>query len=134
MTFTALAMSRSCEKENLEEVNSIETLNGTWSLISITGGQESADYQFEEGIIIWNFNNEANTINITNNYNMDDVYSSFQTGVYNFSTVSFDAITLLDIANESFGSYYILDDTLTIDKSNSTSDNSDGYVLHFNRL
>ena len=91
------------------------------------------NYQFSEGDITWDFNLDTNKLHIINNNIGDEGYDGFPTGEYNFSIILFDDIVLVEIDNESFGSYYIQDSELTIDQDGATSGNADGFILGFVR-
>ncbi|MEM5566409.1 hypothetical protein WNY78_14910 [Psychroserpens sp. AS72] len=129
----ALAVNLSCGNDDLNATTSSQTLNGLWNLTSIEGGFADVNYQFDVGEITWNFNLETNLLNVVNN-NLEDIASDgLETGEYNFSIVEFDDILLLEINNDSFGSYFIQNNELIIDQNGETSGNSDGFILGFRR-
>jgi len=133
MAFSALAMNNSCQSDDdLNDLtDNLKILSDSWTLTSIQGGATNINYNFEQGDIVWNFNGEANILSVVNNYNGDVAYNGLQTGDYSFSIIQFDAILLIEIDNESFGTYYIEDNTLIINLNGSTSGNSDGFILDF---
>ena len=107
------------------------SLNGFWNLSSIQGGITDVDYSFDVGEITWDFNEATNILTIVNNNVEDVAYDGLETGDYSFSIIQFDAILLLEIGSENFGSFFIENNTLTIDQNGATSGNSDGFILDY---
>jgi len=132
MAFLALAVNNSCENDDLND-STTPPLNDLWNLTSIQGGFADVNYQFDEGEITWDFNVETNILYVVNNNIEDEGYDSLQTGEYNFSIIEFDAILLVEINNEMFGSYYIEANELIIDQNGAPPGNADGFILGFVR-
>lgn len=133
LAFLALAVNRSCESDEIDNNIPANTLNDLWNLTSIQGGFADVNYQFEEGEITWEFNEQDNTLNVVNNNASDEGYDGLETGEYSFSIIQFDDILLLEINNDSYGSYYVENNELIIDQNGATSGNSDGFILDFVR-
>ncbi|WP_282042926.1 hypothetical protein [Winogradskyella flava] len=134
LLFLTLGVNQTCESDDLNESESYEnTLNGSWNLISIQGGSANVDYQFDRGLITWEFHLNTNTLEVVNNIFGNSGHTGLDTGEYSFSIIQFDAISLLEINDESYGSYFMENDSLIIDQNGSTSGNSDGYTLGFLR-
>ncbi|WP_456438590.1 hypothetical protein [Psychroserpens sp.] len=134
IAFVALAVNHTCESDDLNEsTTNTNSLNGLWHLTSIQGGFADVNYQFDESVITWNFNEVTNVLSVVNTNSEDIAYDGLETGEYDFSIIEFDAILLAEINNEVFGSYFIEDNHLTIDENGTTSGNSDGFILGFVR-
>ncbi|MBC2845416.1 hypothetical protein [Winogradskyella flava] len=134
LLFLTLGVNQTCESDDLNESESYEnTLNGSWNLISIQGGSANVDYQFDKGLITWEFHLNTNTLEVVNNISGNSGHTALDTGEYSFSIIQFDAISLLEINDESYGSYFMENNSLIIDQNGSTSGNSDGYTLGFLR-
>ena len=74
----------SCNSDDDTEQNSEPTLNGSWSLVNVTGGLAGIDDDFETGLIIWDFNQDNLELTVTNNNTVNVIYDGFPTGTYDY--------------------------------------------------
>ncbi|WP_282030300.1 hypothetical protein [Winogradskyella eximia] len=74
----------SCNSDDDTEQNSEPTLNGSWSLVNVTGGLAGVDDDFEIGLIIWDFNQDNLELTVTNNNTANVIYDGFPSGTYDY--------------------------------------------------
>ncbi|RED46498.1 hypothetical protein DFQ10_101269 [Winogradskyella eximia] len=74
----------SCNSDDDTQQNSDPTLDGSWSLVNVTGGLAGIDDDFETGLIIWDFNQDNLELTVTNNNTVNVIYDGFPTGTYDY--------------------------------------------------
>ena len=61
------------------------TLDGHWKLVNVHGGVAGSDYNFEPGLIMWDFDAASNTVEVTNNNTNSDLEDMLPSGTYTYS-------------------------------------------------
>lgn len=79
--------------------NKTSILNGKWDLVNVSGGLLGVDQDFEKGTIVWDFNESDQTVTISNNNELQDVYDGLPSGTYPYN-VSAPADADVLIVNE----------------------------------
>ncbi|WP_405206369.1 hypothetical protein [Aquimarina sp. LLG6339-5] len=104
-------------------------LQGEWNLINVTGGFTEVDQDFEEGIIIWDFNESDSMLTITNNSTITEVYDGFPSGVYSYSVVTLANGSEELVVNEiNLGTFTSTSDSFTVNQQFR-----DGFRIQFMR-
>tara|TARA_R110002111_G_scaffold103778_5_gene160986 strand:- start:38604 stop:39026 length:423 start_codon:yes stop_codon:yes gene_type:complete len=122
----------SCNSDDDTPQNSEPTLNGSWSLVNVTGGLAGVDDDFEIGLIIWDFNQDNLELTVTNNNTANVIYDGLSSGTYDYevlSTTGEDAYLVI----HNFG---INHEIITLNASQLVLDEgvaADGFLLTFSR-
>src|SRR5690606_1613723 len=74
-----------CSTDGTPENN--DKLNGTWSLINVSGGFAGVDEDIEKGEIVWKFNAGEETLVVSDNYGSNDHYYGLPIGTYTYSVL-----------------------------------------------
>jgi len=120
----------SCNSDDDTQQNSEPTLDGSWSLVNVTGGLAGVDDDFEIGLIIWDFNQDNLELTVTNNNTVNVIYDGFPTGTYDY-----------EIFTETNGEMSVVINTVSYRVTNLTSSQlvidegvvADGFLLLFSR-
>lgn len=106
------------------------TLEGSWSLVHIQGGFAGVDDVFENGIVVWYFDTETNTILVENN-NIDNtvLYDGLESGTYSYEIVTENETDYLYIESSNFGVLTYSSFQLSIDSNIG----ADGFLMVFER-
>jgi len=120
----------SCNSDDDTQQNSEPTLDGSWSLVNVTGGLAGVDDDFEIGLIIWDFNQDNLELTVTNNNTVSVIYDGFPTGTYDY-----------EIFTETNGEMSVVINTVSYRVTNLTSSQlvidegvvADGFLLSFSR-
>ncbi len=86
------------------DVNS-SALGGKWNLVNISGGFLGVDHDFENGVIIWDFNENSKTITVTNNNTDTTINDILPTGTYPYSLMTIQGNQELFITEISRGNF-----------------------------
>lgn len=117
---------------NDDDSNQEETLSGIWNVKNISGGFAGIDDDYEIGIITWTFSNQMLTVE--NNENQGNIYSSFGSGTYNYSTSEINGVNYITINNTEYGGFTLSINNLTINQNETTSGSgADGFILQFEK-
>ena len=103
-------------------------LNGTWNLVNVLGGFVGIDHDFENGVIIWDFDENNNTVNITNNNTDNTIYDVLPTGTYTYSLVDIQGNQELVVGDRNLGNLEINDSEFTVNEQFR-----DGFRVTFRR-
>ncbi len=123
-------MAWSCNSNDDGQQSSGKKLDGTWSLVNVSGGFAGVNDDFETGLIIWGFDTTNFEITVTNNNTETVIFDGLPSGTYDYQilTTTGEAAYLVvdsfsyEIAAPST-SVLILDEDIT----------SDGFRLTLNR-
>ncbi len=111
-----------------------EDLNGIWNIKNISGGIAGIDDDYENGKIIWTFNSQKLTLNVENNTIQENSYSGFESGTYTYAITESGGNNYILINNDSYGSYILKIDALTIIQNDTPSGTgADGFILQLER-
>lgn len=104
-----------------------------WHLLNVSGGVAGVNDDFEANTIIWIFDQENNSVNITNNNTDDTKQDGFDTGTYSFSSLESNDSFYMVINGDELGEYtFPNQQTLQIDENyKSDSDGTDGFIYTF---
>ncbi len=120
----------SCDNDDDNSSPQEPSISGTWNLRNISGGIAGANADFEDGVILWNFDPDTSILKVTNNHsNEETVYDGFETGNYDYSITKTDGENHLLIGGSEYGTYTVSSDELVIDQNLG----ADGYVFSFQR-
>lgn len=136
----ALPFCMSCNNDDDNGNNNppvTDPLHGKWSLVTVDGGFAGVHNEFDEGVIVWDFNTTAETVVVVNNYTGEG-YSALASGSYTYefvpNTVTMEQcshaleVTHQDMVHE-FGCKDIEGTTLTL-----TQIGADGFVHTFKKV
>lgn len=136
-TVLLLVILFSCQSNNDENnITPPSTLNGKWTLTTISGGFVGNNSHFPQGWITWHFNESNHVLTVANNnLYMNPMYDGLQTGLYNFEnnyTPSNNSATSHSLKIiDNFESYYTINaDTLFINNNQI----ADGYQYKLIRM
>lgn len=124
-----LLLSLSCNQNDDTPQNDEATLHGSWSLTHILGGLAGVNDDFETGLIVWDFNDNDHTINITNNNTSNVIHSGYPSGVYNYEVITTANDTTLIIENTELKITSLTTHHLIIDEGYI----SDGFQYTFSK-
>ncbi len=104
-----------------------------WTLINVDGGFAGTNDNFNEGVIVWTFNQQAGTVTVVNNNTNEAAVDYFESGTYEFEFVPNEispeqCSESLNIDTTEFGCYDIQGTQMTLNQHMA-----DGYVLTFER-
>lgn len=117
-----------------DDISQSINLDGVWNIKNISGGIGGMDENYKSGDIIWTFNTQALTLKVENNNDLENNYSNIGSGMYPYFIVEDNGKEYLEINNNEYGSFRIIDDKLTINQNETSSSNgADGFILEFER-
>lgn len=114
-------------------------INGTWNLKNSSGGITGIDQDYENGKIIWTFNNQDSLLNIANNSIQDTgnqifVNSGLKSGEYPYSIVKTNGNEYILINTAEYGKIIISGNNLSINQNEHQSGSgNDGFLLQFEK-
>ncbi|WP_040280632.1 hypothetical protein [Psychroserpens damuponensis] len=106
------------------------TLEGSWSLVNVFGGFAGIDDDYENGIIVWDFNLETQQVTVTNTNMEVVIFDGLPTGVYDFEVLITEEDRILVIDFFSFNLSVLTAHEFILDQGAYTND---GFQLTFNR-
>lgn len=77
-----------CNSDDDAQQDTNATLNGSWSLINVSGGFAGVDDDFEIGLITWDFDNSNLKLTVTNNNTEEVIYDGLSSGDYDFQVLT----------------------------------------------
>ncbi len=86
--FVLTLLMVSCSNNDDEQQNSNPTLDGSWSLVNVSGGFAGIDYDFEVGLITWVFNQGDLELTVTNTNTTNVIYDGLPSGVYDYEVLT----------------------------------------------
>ncbi|MEM5563516.1 hypothetical protein WNY78_00300 [Psychroserpens sp. AS72] len=128
LVFTLMVLS--CNSDDDVVANNEPTLEGSWSLVNVIGGLAGIDDDYENGIIIWNFNQETQQLTVTNTNTELVIFDGLPTGVYDYEVLTTDDEQTLVLEFYNFDLSVLTENELILDEGAFTSD---GFQLTFNR-
>jgi hypothetical protein len=132
ITFACLITLTNCSINNDTIDEPIKTYKTLWNLVNVTGGIAGVNEDFNTGDIIWSFDNETNTLTVTNTNTDNMIEDGFDSGTYSFSVTNNSENYFLIIENNEFGAYSITENQLIIDQNITTSGSgADGFIYTF---
>ncbi|TRW27374.1 hypothetical protein FMM05_01680 [Flavobacterium zepuense] len=104
-------------------------LEGSWSLVEIHNGFGATNIGYDEGIVIWTFDEQEREIDVVNSASADN-YSALATGNYGYTIGAENQVCndALFIEEDAYGCISITNDTLRV-----SSAHVDGDILTFVR-
>lgn len=105
------------------------TLNGSWSLVQVTGGFAGVDDSFDHGVIVWEFNKQTSQVTINNANEEDTIFDGFPSGMYPFETSVSEDVTTITIDGIDMNLTTLTPTELELDEGVAF----DGFFLSFNR-
>ncbi|KGO91252.1 hypothetical protein [Flavobacterium subsaxonicum] len=134
LVLAGTAFATGCSKDDdSPKVYDYQNYDGMWVLAHVSGSIAGIDHDYD-GSIIWNFDTEHHILSVVNNDADETVEDFLESGTY---TYSFDANTVtpetcaetFNAGNLDFGCFVNNGNTIVL-----TQNESDGYVLTFNRI
>ncbi len=86
--FVLTLLMVSCSNNDDEQQNSNPTLDGSWSLVNVSGGFAGIDYDFEVGLITWVFNQGDLELTVTNTNTTNVIYDGLPSGIYDYEVLT----------------------------------------------
>ncbi|MEH6534780.1 MAG: hypothetical protein V7719_00195 [Psychroserpens sp.] len=120
-----------CNNDDDSSPNNDEfMLNGPWSLINVSGGFAGIDDDYENGLIIWDFNLETQEVTVTNTNVELVIYDGLPTGTYDYSIETITGSNaLIVINNQNLAVATLTSTILVLDEGVA----ADGFLLSFTR-
>ena len=107
-----------------------DKVNGTWSLINVSGGFAGVDDDFEKGKIVWKFNAADGSLTITNNDASSAIYNGLPSGTYTYSIIKEKDQYYLLLNDKEIGGVDVAKSQLMIDQNITTSGSgADGFLF-----
>lgn len=78
----------SCNSDDDAQQNIDSALQGTWSLVNVSGGLAGVNDDFEIGTITWNFNEDNLELTVTNTNTTTVIYDGFPSGTYDYELLT----------------------------------------------
>jgi hypothetical protein len=126
VTFFVLA----CNNDDDRSSNNEPTLNGSWSVINVIGGLAGIDDNYEEDVIIWDFDEQTQELTVTNNNVELVIYDGLASGIYSYEVLIEDENTSLIIDDIIYDLSILTETSLVLDEGAFASD---GFQLTFSR-
>ncbi len=101
---------------------------GTWNLSNVSGGFVGIDHDFENGTIVWEFDEVNKKVVIVNNNTDDAVEDILPSGTYDYSIISVNGNQEFIINGVNKGTIEIVNTQFTISENFR-----DGFRFEFNR-
>nr|WP_321229543.1 hypothetical protein [uncultured Psychroserpens sp.] len=120
----------SCNNDDDRSSNNEPTLNGSWSVINVIGGLAGIDDNYEEDVIVWNFDEQTQELTVTNNNVELVIYDGLASGIYSYEVLIEDENTSLIIDGIIYDLSILTETSLVLDEGAFTSD---GFQLTFSR-
>ncbi len=117
----------SCSNDDDSDNRSV-SIQGEWNLVNVTGGFAGVNQDFEKGTIIWNFDESAMTVSVTNNNTITGVYDGLSSGSYDYSIVAPADVDELVVNDINLGTFTISSSSFTV-----TQQFRDGFEILFER-
>ena len=86
--FVLVLFSFSCNSDDDAQQNTDSALQGTWSLVNVSGGLAGVNDDFEIGTITWNFNEDNLELTVTNTNTTTVIYDGFPSGTYDYELLT----------------------------------------------
>jgi hypothetical protein len=117
-----------CSTDGTPENN--DKLNGTWSLINVSGGFAGVDEDIEKGEIVWKFNAGEETLVVSDNYGSNDHYYGLPIGTYTYSVLEGEGQYYLQLNDKEVGQVIVAKSKFLLDQNSTTSGSgADGFVM-----
>jgi len=121
----------SCNNDDDAAQNIGPTLEGSWSLTNVFGGLAGIDDDYENDVIIWDFNLSNQELTVTNTNIETVIFDGLPTGVYDYQVMTnADEEVILIIEGFDFRVSGLTNTTFILDEGAFTSD---GFQLSFSR-
>ena len=124
-----LGVVTSCNNDD-DNTDQQESLDGTWNLTNVRGSLLGVDLDYNEGEVIWNFNQD-NILVVENNImttGPEDIYSGLDSGTYAYNIQVIDDLDVLFVENREMGFLVLSNKNLKIDDRAT-----DGLLAEFER-
>lgn len=125
----------SCHKDmddTIDKGTEEVTINGTWHLKNVSGGFAGIDVNYNQGDVLWTFNQNDNTLIVENNImttSPESTYARLESGTYTFEIEQNEGPQILFIDGNNTGEINLSADTVTIDDESG----ADGFIMTFMR-
>lgn len=117
-----------CSTDGTSENN--DKLNGTWSLINVSGGFAGVDEDFEKGRIIWKFDAGEGILVVSSNFGPNDNYYGLPIGTYTYSVLEGEGQYYLQLNDKEVGEVIVAKSKFLLDQNSTTSGSgADGFVM-----
>ena len=121
-----------CSTDGTAENN--DKLNGTWSLINVSGGFAGIDKDLEKGEIVWKFDAGEGTLVVSKNYGPYDHYYGLPIGTYTYTVLEGKGQYYLQLNDKEVGEVVVARSKLLLDQNSTTSGSgADGFVMELVR-
>ncbi|MBG6129706.1 hypothetical protein IWQ47_000992 [Aquimarina sp. EL_43] len=92
-------------------------LTGIWHLVNVTGGFSGINDDFEKGVIVWDFDDTKERVEVTNNNAANSSTEDlFPTGIYTFSIVTINGNKELIVNERNLGNFEITTNEFIVDE------------------
>ena len=128
--FILALLSVSCNNNDDSMQNPDTTLDGSWSLVNVSGGFAGVNDDFEVGIITWDFNQDNLELTVTNTNTANVIFDGLPSGAYNyvFLTTTGEDVSLV-INSISYDLTTLSSSELVLDEGVA----ADGFLLTYSR-
>ncbi|GAA3511262.1 hypothetical protein GCM10022393_26290 [Aquimarina addita] len=92
-------------------------LEGEWNLVTISGGFIGVEENFEQGEVVWDFDESSNMVTITTNIEDTSIYSLKESGTYPYYISAPADAEELFIDDRSLGIFTLGSSFFTLDES-----------------
>ncbi|MBV7270127.1 hypothetical protein [Winogradskyella luteola] len=124
-----ILVTLSCNNDDDAQQNNDPTLNGSWSLVNVSGRLMGLDDDYDAGLITWTFNTETSQV-IVSNLNVEFVvFDGLATGTYDYVLDSTNDIQTLTVENLTLDITTFENLQLILDEGIA----ADGFLLTFNK-
>ena len=103
-----------CESE---EVTPNDPLNGSWNLINVSGGFAGISEDFEQGSIVWIFNEAQGTLQVNKQMTPNSIYEGLASGSYDYEMVVHDGNNFLFVDQLEIGGVSISNNEMLINQN-----------------
>jgi hypothetical protein len=120
----------SCNDDDDTQQHTDLMLDGSWSLVNVSGGFAGVDDDFEIGLITWGFDHDNWKVTITNNNTVNVIFDGLASGTYDYQliTATGEEIDLV-VDSFSFRMTTLTSEQLILDEGVA----ADGFLLTFSR-
>ncbi len=121
-----ILLMSSCKEEN----NDILSIEGTWKLNNVSGGLAGINIDYNDGDVNWIFTPTTQKLEVQNNIETDgpeQIYSMFDTGIYDYNIVNENDLEQLYIDGVNVGTITYDENEMNIDQGIAV----DGLLMNF---
>ena len=128
--FVFMLLLFSCNQDDDAGQNRASTLNGSWSLVNVSGGFAGVNDAFQIGTITWDFNQNTLELTVTNTNTANVIFDGLPSGTYDYELLTpTDEDASLVINTLSYSIRALSSSQLVLDEGIAF----DGFLLSFSR-